>query len=190
MWDQLFSGTTAWFGVPAVVGTVLFAVKLALMFTGGDHHGSADGHDAGADAGGHDADLKLLSIQGVLGFLMGFGWTGLLVLTSTKAELIVALAAALAAGVAVMYGLAKAMRAMMRLQISGNVSPQAAVGAEGVVYVTVPAGGRAGGQVTVVIDQKQRTYAAVSGTGRELARNTRVRVVAVEGRGTLRVEPA
>lgn len=197
MWDRFFSGELLWFTLPALVGTGLFAVKLVLMLIGGDHHGGADGHDGALDHhggdphDGSDGDLRLLSVQGVLGFLMGFGWAGLLVLTSTRFELIVALAAAMVAGVGVMYALAVLMRALRRLQSSGNVTPQAAIGAEGTVYVTVPGDGRTTGQVTVIVDQKQRTYYAVSAAaGNALARNARVRVVGIDGDNRLRVEPA
>lgn len=199
MWNQFFSGELLWFSLPATVGTALFALKLVLMLVGGEHHDALSGHDVSLDhapdlhdhpgADSADTDLKLLSIQGVLGFLMGFGWAGLLVLNLTRAQLVVALAAALVAGVAVMYAMAVAMRSLARLQASGNVTPRAAIGAEGTVYVTIPADGRHTGQVTVVIDQKQRTYNAVAAADHELARNARVRVVGIEGDSTLRVEP-
>lgn len=200
MLDQFFSGEYLWFSIPAVAGTALFALKLVLMLTRGDHHGGLDGHDVSLDHVDHpggdlhhggDGDLKLLSVQGVLGFFMGFGWAGLLVLTSTRAQLIVAVAAALAVGVAVMYLMAVTMRGLSRLQSSGNVNAKGAIGAEGTVYVTVPGDGSGSGQVTVVIDQKQRIYNAVStggGDGKELGRDARVRVVGIDGDNRLRVE--
>jgi membrane protein implicated in regulation of membrane protease activity len=194
MWDLLFTGQAVWFSVPALVGTGLFLLKFVLMLAGGDHHGGFDAHDAdgldhGADGHDGDADLKLLSVQGVLAFLMGFGWTGLLVLSSTRAQLIVALAVALAVGTAAMYAMARAMAAMMKLQASGNVDVKAAVGTMGTVYVGIPGDGRGMGQVTLVIGDKQRTYNAVS-SGGELVRNAKVRVVGIQGQNTLSVEPA
>jgi len=183
MWDLLFTGNAMWFSVPALFGTGLFALRLVLMLAGG-HHG-LDGHDAG-DA--HDGDPQLLSIQGVLAFLMGFGWTGLVVLSSTPAQLIVALAAALVVGTISMYVMARLMTALMKLQTSGNVDTRSAVGAPATVYVTIPGQGKGMGQVTIILDQKQRTFDAVS-TGDELARNARVRVIEVRGQSTLVVAP-
>lgn len=188
MWDVFFSGAAVWFTIPALVGTGLFIVKLALMLSGGEHghDGSADGHDLG---GGHDADLHVLTVQGVLAFLMAFGWVGLLVLSSTSDQLILAAAAGLAAGGFAMYMMAKAMAGLKRLQSSGTVHVQAAIGSEATVYVTIPEAGKGAGQVVLIIDQKQRTYNAVS-SGPALARNAKVRVLAVQGQNTLAVEPA
>lgn len=188
MWDVFFSGAAIWFTVPALVGTGLFLVRLILMLAGGDH-----GHDIGVDghdfSNGNDADLHILSVQGVLAFLMGFGWVGLLVLSSTSAELILAGAAGLVAGGAAMYGLAKALAGLKRLQSSGTVDAHAAIGSEATVYVTIPEAGKGTGQVILVVGQKQRTYNAVS-SGPALTRNARVRVLAVQGQNTLAVEPA
>lgn len=188
MWDVFFSGAAIWFTIPALVGTGLFLLKLILMLAGGDH-----GHDAGVDGhdfgGGHDADLHILSVQGVLAFLMGFGWVGLLVLSSTSAELILAGAAGLIAGGAAMYGMAKAMAGLKRLQSSGTVDVRAAIGSEATVYVTIPEAGKGAGQVMLVVGQKQRIYNAVS-SGPALARNAKVRVLTVQGHNTLAVEPA
>jgi membrane protein implicated in regulation of membrane protease activity len=190
MWDLLFTGQAAWFSIPALVGTGLFLLKLVLMLAGGDHDGGLDGHDAGHGGLDHgDADVQYLSVQGVLAFLMGFGWAGLLVLSSTSSQLIVALAAALVVGSLSMYGMARAMGAMMKLQASGNVEAKSAVGATGTVYVGIPGENRGMGQVTVVIDQKQRTYNAVTAGG-ELPRDASVRVVGIQGQNTLMVEAA
>lgn len=202
MWDLLFTGHAVWFSIPALLGTGLFLLKFVLMLAGGDGHGGLDSHDAfdahdaleahdaeGMDHADHgDVDLKLLSVQGVLAFLMGFGWTGLLVLSSTPSQLIVALAAAMVVGTACMYGMAKAMSAMMKLQTSGNVDAKSAVGTVGTVYVGIPGASKGSGQVTVVIDQKQRTYNAVT-AGDDLGRNARVRVIGIQGQNTLMVEP-
>ena len=80
MLDALFSSPAIWFTVPALFGTGLFALKLLLMIVGssldtdlGDGHADFHGdHHSDADAG-----VRLLSVQGVLAFLMGFGWAGL-----------------------------------------------------------------------------------------------------------------
>jgi hypothetical protein len=60
------------------------------------------------------------------------------------------------------------------------------VGREGVVDVTVPAGRGGRGRINVVIDQRQRSYAAVT-EGMELGRAARVRVVGTDGDNTLMV---
>ncbi|MCC6320777.1 MAG: NfeD family protein [Phycisphaerales bacterium] len=193
MWDALFESPAIWFTVPALVGTGLFGLKLLLMLMGssldtdfGDAHGadfSGDHHSA-ADAG-----FKLLSIQGVLAFLMGFGWAGLAALSGTKWSMPLISGVAVAGGLAMMYFMAILMASVFKLQASGNIAIEAAVGAEGMVYVTIPAGSKGQGQVSLVVDDRQRIYSAVS-EGEELPRNARIRVVGVSGQNTLRVIPA
>jgi len=78
--DLMFTNHAAWFGVPAVVGSVFFVLRTALMMIGGDlGHGDFDADAGGADL--HHGDpgdaFKLLSIQSIAAFCMGFGWGGL-----------------------------------------------------------------------------------------------------------------
>jgi membrane protein implicated in regulation of membrane protease activity len=191
MWDLLLSAPAVYFSIPALAGTALFALRLVLMMLGGHHEGvgHADSPDHAPDSiDGHDGDLHLLSVQGILAFFMGFGWTGLLVLSLNGPQLVVATAAALVVGTVAMYLMARLMSALMKLQSSGNIDPRAAIGTEGTVYVTIPETGHGTGQVTLVINQKQRTYSAVSTAG-ELARNAKVRVIDVQGPNTLAVSP-
>ena len=80
MLDVFFNGVAIWFGVPALSGTALFTVKLALLAMGADH--SVEAHDLPHDPGGDPHSdsagaFKLLSIQGIVAFIMGFGWGGL-----------------------------------------------------------------------------------------------------------------
>jgi membrane protein implicated in regulation of membrane protease activity len=192
MWDALFQGNAVWFSVPALAGTGLFLLKLALMLMG--HHGgdgSFDVHDGdvGHAHDGSDSAFKLLTVQGILGFMMGFGWAGLGVLGGTDWKLPVVFAVAIAAGVATMYLMGMVMASMMQLQVSGNINISSAVGVEGTVYTSIPAANAGNGQVTIVVDERQRTYNAVT-AGEELPRNARVRVVGVTGQNTLSVIPA
>lgn len=191
MWDNLFQGNAAWFSIPALVGTGLFLLKLVLMMVG--HHvadGDFDIHDAdiGHAHDGSEAAFKLLTVQGVLGFAMGFGWTGLGLLGGTKWGVPMIFGVASLAGVATTYIMGAVMASMMQLQSSGNININTTVGAEGTVYTSIPAANAGSGQVTIVVDQRQRTYNAVT-PGDELTRNARVKVVGITGQNTLSVLP-
>ena len=192
MWDALFTSPAIWFTVPALVGTGLFALKLLLMLVGSDldtdvgdvHTGDFADHHSAADAG-----VKLLSVQGVLAFCMGFGWAGLTAINATKWSMPMVSAAAVGGGLAMTYLMAILMASVFKLQASGNIPIDAAIGAEGTVYVTVPADSKGQGQVTIVVNDRQRIYTAVS-LGQELPRNARVRVIGVQGQSALQVVPA
>lgn len=181
----MFSGYALWFTIPALIATGAFVIKLTLLLIGADHGG--DFH-ADADLPGHDATpaFKLLSVQAMTGFLMGFGWGGFAALQGSNFGLLASIGIGVACGLGMMWLLAVVLHGMHELESSGNIDIQDVVGSDGVVDVTVP-GSRAGtGRVRIVIDQRQRSYAAVT-EGAELARATRVRVLAAEGDNTLSV---
>lgn len=202
MMDLLFNGHAGWFAVPAIVGTFFFALRIVLLFMGGDGDVDVDasgdlaidtdmdldaiGDGTGADHTDSDASFKLLSVQSIAAFMMGFGWGGLGALRGAGWEWPTALLVALGSGGAMMYLLGICFQFILSLQSSGTVNMSDAVGAEGKVYVTVPEDGT--GQVTLVISGRQRTCNATS-TGGPLPTGTRVRVLSVQSDNTLTVSP-
>lgn len=194
MLDLFLNGNAAWFGVPALVGTGVFALRLVLMFLG--HTGLDMGHDgvleAHTDVGdAHHGDstdaFKVLSLQSIAAFAMGFGWGGLGVLRGTDWNPALAVPVAVASGVAMVYLLAILLKAVYDMQSSGNIRIDDAVGTDGTVYVGVPEAGQGSGQVQVVVNGRQRIYNAVT-DGSALASNTRVRVVAANDDNSLTVQ--
>jgi len=188
MLDALFSNGAAWFGVPAVFGTAFFTLRLFAMFVGGDGGLDLDvDADVDLDVDASNSAFRALSIQSLSAFLMGFGWGGLGAWHGAGWSMVASGAFGLGAGVGMVWLLGLLLKAVHDLQSSGNQDFNAFVGAEGVVYVTVP-GERSGrGQVQVVHDDRQRTCDAMT-ESRELVTRTRVRVSAVEGNVLLVVE--
>ena len=194
MLDELFSGNLLFFSVPAVAGTIFFVIRLIMMFAGLGGHGDLDvdhgGLDAGADASAdphHSTELfKILSIQSIAAFMMGFGWGGVGGLKGAGWEFGTSLLSAVAGGVAMVWLLTWLLKLVHDLQSSGTVSIQSAMGAEGDVYVTVPQRGQGVGQVRVIVSDRQRIYNAVSETN-PLPTNTRVRVTRINEDNTLTV---
>ncbi len=165
MLDILFSGDVFAFSVPAILGTLVFLLKLAAMFAG------ADGGDAdldvdidvdAADADGSTDAFRMLSLQAIAAFMMGFGWAGLGARLGFGWELIPSLAVGAAGGIALVWLLGLLLKAMYDLEGSGAVDLRRAVGVAGTVYVTVPGRGEGRGQVRVVIDGRDRTLTAVT----------------------------
>ncbi len=81
------------------------------------------------------------------------------------------------------------MRAMLRLQSSGTLDYNNAVGEVATVYVTVPAFQKAGGQIEVLIQGRLTVAEALHKGGTPLSPGTKVRVVETLGRSTFVVEP-
>lgn len=201
MFDQLFQGDALWFSVPALLGTVVFVLRLGLMMLGGDHgdggHGGDFGHGdtgdfslEGHDLDGHDSDsaFAILSVQTVSVFMMGFGWTGLGCLLGAGWPMSAGIGLGFLVGVLMIWILTRTLGAVRTLESSGNVQIRSALGLEGDVYARVPAAGEGRGQVRLIIDQRQRMFNAISRAG-EVTSQTRVRVVSVNDDNTLTVEP-
>lgn len=193
MLDALFQGSMAWFGVPAIVGTAIFVIRLVLMLAGGVAHdvdidpGVADGiHDAHADP---SAGFKALSFQSITAFALGFGWGGIAAAKGMSLSMPLAVGVGCATGVGIVWVLALLLKGLYDLQSSGNVRIQDAIGREGEVYADVPASGAGKGQVRVVFGTRQRICNAQSASG-PASTGTRVRVVKVHEDNSLIVVPA
>jgi hypothetical protein len=192
MWDALFSGNTLFFSVPAIAGTLFFLLNLTLSFIGIELDG-VDSHAGGADLAVGDAHhsthaFKVLSIQSIGSFIMGFGWGGLGGLKGADWGFGGALASAIVGGILMVWLLTWLLKIVHDLQSTGTLPIHAAMGAQGEVYANIPAHGQGGGQVRLVVNERQRIYNAVS-DGEALTTSTQVQVVRVNENNTVTVAP-
>ncbi len=196
MLDRLFSQETMLFTIPALVGTGVFVLKMGLMALGGfgaDVDADADvdvdvDADVDADSDGSDSTdaFKLLSIQSIAAFLMGFGWGGVSGIIGLDWGLPLSLLLGVGFGVALVWLLGLLMKAVYGLQSSGNIRIGDAIGLQGTVYAQVPAKGQGKGQVRLVIENRARMYNAAS-DGESISTNTAVRVIRINDDNTLTV---
>jgi hypothetical protein len=77
------------------------------------------------------------------------------------------------------------LRFLHSVRSDGTVQIADAVGAIGTVYLTVPASGATGGQVTVVFRNRQETLAAVTEGGEAIPSGDKVKVVRLLDSNTL-----
>lgn len=205
MLGGLFHTDALLFTIPALLGTMVFLIRMGLMAIGGIGEG-VDGAgdmdvavdfdvdadvDLGADVEGGDSThaFTLLSVQSVGAFLMGFGWGGLGGLLGFEWALPMSLLLGIGFGAGMVWLLTLLMKAMYDLSSSGNVHIQDTVGVQGVVYANVPAQGDGRGQVRVVVNERARIYNAVS-DGEAILTNSSVRIVRVNDDHTLTVTSA
>ena len=191
--------------VCAIIGGILFVVRLVLQFVGGDSgsdydaaaadaggidvHGDFDGH-VGSHAGGdmHDAYLsfKILSFQGLTAFFMMFGLVGLAMARQTDRDPTTCMVVALGAGFGTVWIIGLIFRKAGSLQASGNIDLRNAIGQEGEIYLTIPSAGTGKAQVTV--QERLGIYNAVTNDKTEIKTGQRVRVVEVTPQDVLVVE--
>ena len=189
-WITDLSGIDAVFFFCGAVGGVLFLLRVVLVFIGFGHDsgGDFDADGIELDHGGHDMGAGMLSFTGLTAFFTLFGVTGLVMRLEQGLGATISSAVAFMVGLFTMWLVAQVLRAVYRLRSSGNVEMANAVGAEGRVYLTIPAGGR--GQVEVTVQSRLKVVDAVAEHPVELKTGTHVRVARVIEDNVLVVEKA
>ena len=151
--------------------------------------GSVDvGADVETGESGHlGTGMNLLTFRNFINFLIGFGWTAILLKDSIPATGLRMLIAILV-GVVLVVIVMLLFKWLTDMQQSGNINVfKSAVDCEGTVYLTIP-GERAGeGKVQITINNSVREYAAVT-DGPTLKTGQRIRVVEAVSSNTLLVE--
>ena len=151
--------------------------------------GSVDvgGSPEAGESGQLGTGMNLLTFRNFINFLIGFGWTAILLKDSVPA-LALRMLIAIVVGVVLVAVVMLLFKWLTNMQQSGNINVyKSAIDCEGSVYLTIP-GGRAGeGKVQITINNAVREYAAVT-DGPTLKTGARIRVVEVVSANTLLVE--
>ena len=193
MWDLLFNwsdlaqrGADAFtYGVLAMVGTLLFVIRLSMaLFSGGD------GGDFDADGDiGTDASFTLFSLLSVMAFIMGTGWMGLAARIDWDLGRPVSALLSVGFGTTMMLLASGLMFMTRKLNRDVQYDVRTAVGKTARVYLTLPPRGEGEGQIEVSVSGRKKVLPAVS-NGAQIEAFTAVKVVDVRDDDTLVVEPS
>tara|TARA_B100001287_G_scaffold206336_1_gene175423 strand:- start:400 stop:987 length:588 start_codon:yes stop_codon:yes gene_type:complete len=168
------TGIDMLFAASALVGGILFTLYFFLLMIGGIATDIFDGL-FGIDVDmGADASFKALTFQGIMAFLMFFGLAGLYVTKSGGGPSPAILAGGAAGGLS-MYATGKLFELFVNLQQDGTVELSEAIGVKGQVYLRI--GDEGVGQVTVEVNEAQRTFNAKSEDGTGIATGDFIEVV-------------
>jgi membrane protein implicated in regulation of membrane protease activity len=182
------NGIEIFYLICAILGGVFVLVRIVMMVVGMDHdagQGDVDvgGHDIGHDGGSShtdsDSGFKALSIHSLSSFFMMFGLVGLALYRESGTGLFLSLAGAVAAGLGSVWVIGKLFSMVAKLQSSGTIDINRAVGAQGKVYLHIPENGT--GRVLVTVNNSLREYDAQSNDNKGIASDTPIRVVWVDG---------
>ncbi|MBO5305902.1 MAG: NfeD family protein [Clostridia bacterium] len=186
-WNQLqtIQQVFALIAIPATLVMLIQTVMLLVGF-GGESDTDVDGDDV-FEAGAESDGFILFSVRGIVSMLTVMGWSAVALLETLAPWLAISIAAVL--GLATLFGMAYLMRAVSMLQASGNIDVENAVGKVATVYIPVPPKGKGSGKVTITLQETYTELSAITTAAEKLATGTYVRVVAVDGTGTLVVEP-
>ena len=181
------------FALIGIVSSVVLVIQtIMLLFGFGE-----DGGDAGdiGDADGLEGGLGdvgdglvIFSIKGIVAMLAILGWTGVIFL-GTGMNHVLAIFLSLVCGIFTLIAMAYAMRAISKLQSSGNIDVGNTIGKVGQVYIPIKPNGSSQGKVNLIVQGTYTEFAAITMSDQTLATGSYVRVVAVDEAGTLLVEP-
>ncbi|MDX9972708.1 MAG: hypothetical protein RBU21_06955 [FCB group bacterium] len=187
---------TAIFMVCAIVGSVIVLVQFVMTLTGMGHDFDGEVHDLGGDVhvdtdhvdhGEGSHFFSVLSFRTVTAALAIFGLTGLSAKTAGVSDATTILMA-LAAGAVALFAVAWVMRFMMGLRDDGTVHIERAVGHQGTVYLTVPAGHAGAGKVFLNLQSRTVECQAVTTSKESIPTGVPVVVVGIVGPNTVEVE--
>ena len=152
------SGVDVLFAACAIIGTLLFLIYFLLVVITGAADGVIEGFgvDLELDATGF---FHMLTLQGLLSFVMMFGIFGLAVSTEGQSDnAVLAIVVGTIAGLVSMYIIGKVFDILRGLESDGNVVHTNAIGSKGRVYLKIPKG--KDGQVQVEFQGALRTMTA------------------------------
>lgn len=209
-WWNLLDAATQVFYCIAIPATLVLLIQTVMLFLGlGEAADGADDlggdilpDDVELDAGdgifGADSvadtndlsdfdGLRVFTIRGIVAFFVVFGWVGI-AMRSSGVSLMWTIPVALAAGIAVMIGIAYLLRAVMKLRGDGNIDNRNAVGKECKVHLTVPAERSGQGKVHLVLQGSYVERDAVTDQSEALPTGCEAVVVGLSGQTTLVIE--
>lgn len=188
-WWETLDTVQRVFALIAIPSTLVMIIQTVLLAFGwiGDSDVDMDGDDI-SDVNPGDDGLTLFSVRGIVAMLAVTGWTAIAMMESGVDQLI-AILVSIVLGILTLVGMAYFMRAVYRLQASGNIDVGNAVGKVAKVYIPIAADAKKQGKVTMTLQEKYCEFDAITTSHETLATGTYVRVTAVDEAGTLVVEP-
>ncbi len=190
-WDSLDLLMKVLWGI-TLSASLIFVIQSIMTFVGlGGGDGGFDG-DFSTDFNDMstleaDPGMNLYTFRNLVNFLLGFGWTAIL-LRDRIASLVWLMVLAVLVGLALVAVVMYLFKWLNGMQQSGNIDVfKSAVGCQGRVYLTIPAERKGEGQVQITISGSVREYNAVT-DGDEIKTGTPIKVVEVLNSNTLVVE--
>ena len=170
------------------LATLIFIIQSIMTFVGADTDSDLSGDIDGVDVGDLDGGSNLLTFRNFVNFMMGFGWSAILLKDSISSPVVLIIVSVLI-GVGLVAVVMYLFKWLGTMQQSGNIyADQVARGCEGTVYLTIPAARSGQGKVQIAIGGAVREYDAVTESETAIANGKSIRVVDVIGTNLLLVE--
>lgn len=190
-WAALSPAMKILWGI-TLTASLIFIIQSILTFIGADADSNfdmdVDTSMDGADLSNIEGGSNLYTFRNFVNFLLGFGWSAILLkdsIPSWPVRILVSVLVGVALVAAVMY----LFKWLSGMQQSGNIDlARNAKGCEGTVYLTIPAARSGEGKVQITIAGAVREYEAITESEQPLKTGTAIRVVDVINASTVLVE--
>ena len=175
-WAELTTTLKVFWGI-AIFSTVFFALQTIMTFAGLSDMDMEDG-----DGGSHDGHSisEYFSVRNLVSFFLGFSWCGI-VLIESGSSLGIAIGGGTVMGLALVGITMLILKTLASLKSDGTMSLDNAIGHEGLVTITIPADKHHYGKIGISFQNRYRELEGISKDQQELAKGTRVKVVAISG---------
>jgi membrane protein implicated in regulation of membrane protease activity len=175
-----------------LTASLVFIIQSILTFVGADadtdFNTDIDTSMDGSDLSNIDGGSNLYTLRNFVNFILGFGWSAILLQESIGSVAVLILVSALI-GAALVAAVMYLFKWLAGMQQSGNINLQkSAAGCEGKVYLTIPARRDGIGKVQISINGAIREYDAMTESEEALRTGTPIRVVDTLDANTLLVE--
>lgn len=173
------------FALIAIPSTLIMVIQTVMLVIGMDNEADMDIDDVPGTMGD---GLTLFSVRGIVTMLAVTGWCAVALVDSGMSD-VLSVIISVVLGFLALVGMAYLMRAVYRLQASGNMDVGNAVGKVAQVYIPIAADAEKTGKVTMTLHGKYCEFDALTTASETLKTGSYVRVVAVDGASVLVVEP-
>lgn len=196
MWFESLSDIQQITFIIGIISTIIMIIFIILMLIGMDGGESFDGDvdfDADASIDAYNADsfasisgLRILTVRGALAFFSIGSWTTYL-MSDYVSPLSAILIGIIAGGIAAVL-LAMAMKAILKLESSGNLDYKTAIGKTATVYIRIHKEANGKGKVIFNHQGKMVEVDALTHGKEDLLNKTEVLIVGLSDESTLVVK--
>ncbi|NOZ33768.1 MAG: hypothetical protein GXO80_00535 [Chlorobi bacterium] len=178
-WDALSSLQKIHWAI-ALPSTIIFVIQLIISLTAGvDSDINTTGDHNGDFSGDSDTGMHIFSVKSILAFLMFYGWGGLAAIDKGMHVWWGVSGISLALGLIMMLFTAWIFFMLLKLQSSGTLVMENALGKEAEVYLTIPAKKKGNGKVQIIIQEGYKTLDAVTEDTEDIKTGSFVEVIEV-----------
>ena len=184
LWEQFLQAPMyyIYWGI-AILASLVFTIQTIMLFVGFDTDADFGGGDVAFDVDG----LALVSVKTVSCFLLGFGWSGVILAPFFENGWIVALIS-LGVGALFMLGAWFLLKQVLTLSQDNTFHADKIVGYTADVYLRIPADADKSGKVMVSYEGSLHELQALNASEEDIPTGAKVRIVEAIDDATVRVQ--